>query len=331
MKKKNIIIIVSIVIVATILSLLLVYNYQTKKTKKNYKQTTNKIEKKKCIPFTGGGFNLIFNTNGGEAINNMHVGIAINPDSYQDLPIPTKENYSFDGWYYDNELQTKVECTNSKDIKPVPEYDKNKCMIGYKDIELYAKWVEQPQERIQESINNEENNINQNETIIQNNTPEVISTRIYKPSNNGTVISPTSYRYGAFQGMIVSAPYGSLLYPINDGEYIKEHINSTSNYTYSYFIYKTTIDNTPYYVMYQTDGVIQFAKTENDYNNSNRILKYNEPIGYLKNRKYTVYITQVFSNNIYEIIKGMNQGKEYQVNANLFFKLNVGETFTETR
>lgn len=331
MKKKNIIIIVSIVIVATILSLLLVYNYQIKKTKKNYKQTTNKIEKKKCIPFTGGGFNLIFNTNGGEAINNMHVGIAINPDSYQDLPIPTRENYNFDGWYYDNELQTKVECTNSKDIKPVPEYDKNKCMIGYKDIELYAKWVEQPQERIQESINNEENNINQNETIIQNNTPEVISTRIYKPTNSGVVYSATGYQYGQFNGMVIATSYGIPLYPVNDGEFIKQYIVSSSNFSLSYFIYKTTIDNTPYYVMYQTDGVIQFAKTETDYNNSNRILKYNEPIGYLKNRKYTVYITQVFSNNIYEIIKGMNQGKEYQVNANLFFKLNVGETFTETR
>ena len=221
--------------------------------------------------------------------------------------------------------------TNSKDIKPVPEYDKNKCMIGYKDIELFAKWTEIPQERIQESINNEENIINQNETIIQNNTPEVISTRIYKPSNNGTVISPTSYRYGAFQGMIVSAPYGSSLYPINDGEYIKQYIYSSSNYSYSYFIYKTIIDNTPYYVMYQTDGVIHFAKSETDYNNSGRGLKYNEPIGYLKNRKYTVYITQVFSNNEYEIIKGMSLGKPYQVIANEFLKLNVGEPFTETR
>ena len=96
--------------------------------------------KNKCVPFCGGAFNVFFNTNGGEEITNMHVGIACSPDSYLDLPTPKKEGYKFEGWYYDKEFREKVESRNSIDIKAELEYDKKGCPVGYKDRELFAKW-----------------------------------------------------------------------------------------------------------------------------------------------------------------------------------------------
>ena len=100
-----------------------------------------KIDKRnECEFFSGGSFNVIFNTNGGDEIPSMHVGIACSPDSYEDLPSPTREGYDFAGWYYDSDFKKKVDFTNSIDFIPIPEYDKNKCIIGHKDIEIYAKW-----------------------------------------------------------------------------------------------------------------------------------------------------------------------------------------------
>ena len=50
----------------------------------------------------------------------------------------------FEGWYYDADFTKKVEATSSLDITPVPEYDKNDktCVVGYKNITLYARWLE---------------------------------------------------------------------------------------------------------------------------------------------------------------------------------------------
>ena len=94
----------------------------------------------KCISFSGGGFNIFFNTNGGDEVESIHVGIAVSPDSYQDLPIPVKDGFVFEGWYYDSKLTNKVNTISSRDISPIPKYDNNNCMIGYKDITLFAKW-----------------------------------------------------------------------------------------------------------------------------------------------------------------------------------------------
>ena len=93
-----------------------------------------------CDFFTGGSFNIKFNTNGGNNISDMSVCIACSPDSYDDLPIPEKEEYIFDGWYYDEELSNRIEFTNSFKFNPIPEYSKDGCLKGYKDIEIYAKW-----------------------------------------------------------------------------------------------------------------------------------------------------------------------------------------------
>ena len=47
----------------------------------------------------------------------------------------TKEGYTFEGWYYDEKLTNKV-----NDLTFVQQFDEKDCLIGYKDITVYAKW-----------------------------------------------------------------------------------------------------------------------------------------------------------------------------------------------
>ena len=144
------------ILISVLFIILLTYQLKYKNSKKETKYNDNttistKKIKDKCAPFTGESFNIIFITNGGNEIVNMNVGVAANQDSYQDLPIPVKEGYNFEGWYFDTAFNNKVEVTNSKDINPIPEYDDNNCLIRYKDIELYANWIELPKEEINNS------------------------------------------------------------------------------------------------------------------------------------------------------------------------------------
>ena len=122
--KKVLIILIPIIIVAVVTVILI-----------------NKSRKPEedCRPITGGGFNLIFETNSSQKIEDMHVCIACSPSSYADLPQAEKEGATFEGWYYDKKLTKKVEGTNSLDVQPVPQ-EKNGCRVGYKDITLYAKY-----------------------------------------------------------------------------------------------------------------------------------------------------------------------------------------------
>ena len=94
-----------------------------------------------CQSISGGGYNIIFNTNGGEELSSMHVCIACPPDVYELLPIPTKDEYEFIGWYYDKKLTKKVDADSSLDVNTNPKYGKEDCIIGYNDVNLYAKWV----------------------------------------------------------------------------------------------------------------------------------------------------------------------------------------------
>ena len=106
----------------------------------HHQPNKNNTKNNNCLPFSGGSFHVNFVVNGGEELPNMLVGIACSPDSYLDLPIPVRDGYNFDGWYYDNEFTKKIDFTNSIDFKPISKFDNKKCQIGFEDIEIYAKW-----------------------------------------------------------------------------------------------------------------------------------------------------------------------------------------------
>jgi len=148
--------IISIIIFAGAVSLGTFYLVTQKNENKDNTKKEKEIqkeEKKECVPFTGGSFhlNLYKEETNPEA---MSICIACPPDSYLDLPVPTKDGYDFDGWYYDKELTRKVEVTNTKDIPPVPEKEGN-CIIGYQDISLYAKWNKK-EDPVPEPVNKKE-------------------------------------------------------------------------------------------------------------------------------------------------------------------------------
>ena len=99
-------------------------------------------KKNECHPITGGGFTLIFDTNGGNKIESIHVCVACSPDSYDKLPTPIRDGYRFDGWYYDKDFKDAVIGTSTLDIRHNTITSKKEwCIIGYKDVTIYAKWV----------------------------------------------------------------------------------------------------------------------------------------------------------------------------------------------
>lgn len=130
MKKVIYIVLMVVVIVTTGVLIVKLNMTDTKK---------EETEKEECNSITGGGFDIIFNTNSDIVLNSMHVCIACPPNTYLDLPVPTKEGYIFDGWYYDVNLTEKVTALNTIDITPVP-IKTNDCITGYTNITLYAKW-----------------------------------------------------------------------------------------------------------------------------------------------------------------------------------------------
>lgn len=130
--KKKIYIILGIVLFLIVVSTLLYFLV----FKKDKKVKTQQVE---CNNITGGSYKLIFKSEG-ETLSDMNVCIACAPNSYEDLLEPTKEGYVFEGWFYDAALEKAVTVSNTVDIKPVAKKDKNACVVGYKDITLYAKW-----------------------------------------------------------------------------------------------------------------------------------------------------------------------------------------------
>lgn len=164
MKKKLLISFAIIIPVITIIVVGSMFIFNMKKENiKNDNNITERIKKEECSQYTGGSFNIKLNSNDENDITSLNVGVGTDADSYQDLPIPVREGFSFDGWYYDVELNNKVDITNSKDITPIPEYDNKNCLIGYKDIELYAKWIELPKEK----VNDSKQEISQNIQIVE--------------------------------------------------------------------------------------------------------------------------------------------------------------------
>lgn len=95
-----------------------------------------------CNKLLGGSYNIIFDTNGGNEIENYSICISCTPETYEDLPIPEKEGNLFDGWYYDKSFKEKVEGESTLNVKITTEKvkDENGCHEIYKDITLYAKW-----------------------------------------------------------------------------------------------------------------------------------------------------------------------------------------------
>lgn len=87
-----------------------------------------------------------FETNGGEAISDLHYCYVngCGADSFK-LPIPKKEGYTFAGWYTENTYSQKLNETFSKSVdnnKIALIPDEVGCDVKKVHTVLYAKWEE---------------------------------------------------------------------------------------------------------------------------------------------------------------------------------------------
>ena len=337
MKKKGIVI-ASIVALVLIVGITCIFDYYSnrEKTRNEAKESLNR-NKKKCSPFTGGSYTLKFETDGGTEIEDMSVCIACSPDSYKEIPIPEKEGFTFDGWYSDKKLTKKIDFTSTKDIKAIPEYDDDDCMIGYKDITLYANWSD-VQLRVEEEENNNTvnsqprsggqprggNNSSQSsqETVPDYPMPPAHTTKVYRPINAGVLRG----LYGRIEANSVardllfniSSDSDRYLYPINDGYVIKFYRSSY----YTEIIYKTNIDGKDYFVRYYTYNNFLPARDYSDENN--KIVSYNNPIAISPSGIFRMQMASADSGN-----PNVFYNNNLIVNPNMFLNLNKDEEFNE--
>lgn len=66
--------------------------------------------------------------------------VTLTINKTEDLLIPTKEGYIFDGWYSDASLQNKIGDAKTSSLNITQVFDTNACLIGYEDVTIYAKW-----------------------------------------------------------------------------------------------------------------------------------------------------------------------------------------------
>ena len=111
----------------------------------------------------GGSYNVKYNTNGGNTISSVKVAVGAEPTQFGELPISTKEGYTFGGWYYDANFNDPVAVIYAVDVDPIEVTEENGCVV-YKNIDrtLYARWQKVYKEKDVELIIDEKmaSNIN---------------------------------------------------------------------------------------------------------------------------------------------------------------------------
>ena len=76
-----------------------------------------------------------FETNGGSKVDKVVLSSRNITNFKLNVPLPTKENYNFNGWYYDIDLKNKV------DLSMIFNPDLSKFECKDFEITLYARWV----------------------------------------------------------------------------------------------------------------------------------------------------------------------------------------------
>lgn len=108
----------------------------------------NTKDEYKCKDIAGGEFSIVFDTNGGVKIDDISVCIGCENSLAGELPVAerrysvtTSKEYAFEGWYYDRKLTNKVKSNKISDLELFKILNSHNCLVGYGNINLYAKWV----------------------------------------------------------------------------------------------------------------------------------------------------------------------------------------------
>ena len=83
-------------------------------------------------------YNIKFEVNGGESLDNSRVCSTCSDAFSYEFPIPKREGYEFEGWYLDDKLSKKIE--SLVDIYFEIMRDLSVCDTGEMKVTLYAKW-----------------------------------------------------------------------------------------------------------------------------------------------------------------------------------------------
>lgn len=102
--------------------------------------TTTKTTRKTCNATTtvSNQYSIRFNTYGGTKIDPIETCTTCS--SGETLPIPRRDGYTFGGWYLDAAFTKPVSGVYVNNITTEEKLDSGGCRIGYKDVNLYAKW-----------------------------------------------------------------------------------------------------------------------------------------------------------------------------------------------
>ena len=134
MKKNNIIFFSSLVLVYLVATLTI------SNINGSYAASTPESVEPECTPLYGSSAKIYYNTNGGNVIESSSVCKTCGIREFPALPVPTKSDASFAGWYYDEKLTKKVEAKTIDEVKTNPIYDSKGCYIR-SEVTLYAKWI----------------------------------------------------------------------------------------------------------------------------------------------------------------------------------------------
>ncbi len=85
-------------------------------------------------------FKIIYNTNGGSKLSSYDFCSSCSLDDDEKIPVPARDGYVFNGWYYNSSLTKKVNANYPSEIDFTLKEDKNGC-IQTTNVNLYAKWT----------------------------------------------------------------------------------------------------------------------------------------------------------------------------------------------
>jgi uncharacterized repeat protein (TIGR02543 family) len=120
-----------------------------------------------------------FNSNGGNNLENVVI-TPTRPSHTTTLPVPVRDGYIFDGWYYDYSFNKKVSADSI--LSP---YESMICLKTI-NITLYAKWIE-------DTSANEDENFFVGDVVVGRQCVTGVATRvIYFNTNGGNEIKEVS-------------------------------------------------------------------------------------------------------------------------------------------
>ena len=97
--------------------------------------------KKDCPEFKGGEYKVIYHSNGGTEYSDVRMCETCERPEVDLLPQPTKKDYIFGGWYYDELFLSKADVKTTDELESLIYRDERGCDLKYRDINLYALWI----------------------------------------------------------------------------------------------------------------------------------------------------------------------------------------------